>query len=346
MTHTDRPAQRKVLVADASARQRAILSGILGEGHEILEAEDATRCLALLHGHGAGLALVLLAADLPGDEGNIVLDDMQARGLLADVPVLVLVDPGQGERLATAYALGATDCLVRPCDPVIARRRIANLLAHARGRERRARRNERLLVDFLSRIVEFRNGESGRHVLHVSLITAMLLRALASLQGEGGERITPEEADLITTASALHDIGKLAIDERILNKRGRLTAEEFETVKAHTVYGADMVARLPLGHNEPLARYARAICRSHHERYDGSGYPDGLRGNEIPLCAQVVGMADVYDALTSRRAYKEAYDHRTAMRMILAGECGTFNPLLIECLKRADSTGTLPVEAG
>ena len=193
-------------------------------------------------------------------------------------------------------------------------------------------KNNQMMIRILSHIVEFRNGESGKHVLHINVLTGLLLDKLAHISDK--YYISGDEQYLITTASALHDIGKIGIDEKILNKPGRLTKEEFEIMKQHTVIGEDMLKHLEFYQDEELVRYAREICRWHHERYDGRGYPDGLKGDEIPIAAQVVSLADVYDALTSERVYKSAYSHDVAMEMILNGECGQFNPLLLECLKQ------------
>ena len=186
------------------------------------------------------------------------------------------------------------------------------------------------MVQLLSQIVEFRNGESGQHVLHIQTLTELLLDRL--VQKTDRYHLGWSDQLMITTASALHDIGKMGIDENILNKPGRLTKEEFEEMKKHTLIGASMLKSLELYQDEKLVQIAYQICRWHHERYDGKGYPDGLKGEEIPIAAQVVSIADVYDALTSERVYKSAYTHEKAIEMILNGECGTFSPLMLECL--------------
>ena len=194
-------------------------------------------------------------------------------------------------------------------------------------------RNNRMLIGILSQIVEFRNGESGRHVIHINLITQLLLEQLVKKTGK--YQLSWEDRFLIATASALHDIGKIGIDEKILNKPGKLTKEEFEIMKTHTLIGAQMLDNLDMDRNEKLLKLAYEICRWHHERYDGKGYPDGLVGEEIPISAQVVSLADVYDALVSERVYKKAFSHEKALEMIRNGECGTFNPLLLQCMTEA-----------
>ena len=191
-------------------------------------------------------------------------------------------------------------------------------------------KNNRMMTGILSQIVEFRNGESGLHVLHINILTQLLLEKL--MRKSENYDLSWSQQHMIATASALHDIGKIGIDEKILNKPGKLTKEEFEAMKQHTIIGARMLDRLEMYHDEEMMKYAYEICRWHHERYDGKGYPDGLKGEEIPISAQVVSLADVYDALVSDRVYKKAYSHEKAMEMILNGECGMFNPLLLECL--------------
>ena len=184
------------------------------------------------------------------------------------------------------------------------------------------------MISILSHIVEFRNGESGLHVLHVNTITKYLLNQL--IQHTDQYSLTKTDISLISTASALHDIGKISIPDAILNKPGRLTAEEFDVIKTHSAIGANILLDLPIEQQgAPLIKVASEICRWHHERYDGNGYPDGLKGEEIPIAAQVVALADVYEALTSKRCYKEAYPHKEAMKMILEGQCGAFNPVLL-----------------
>lgn len=197
-----------------------------------------------------------------------------------------------------------------------------------------------MMISILSQIVEFRNGESGAHVLHINIITELILERL--IQKTDQYDLSSSVRRMIVTASALHDIGKIGIDDKILNKPGKLTKEEFEVIKTHSAIGASMLESLEYYKNEPLVRIAHDICRWHHERYDGKGYPDGLKGEEIPISAQVVALADVYDALISDRVYKKAYSHEKAVEMILNGECGTFNPLLLECLK--DIQGRLKEE--
>ena len=188
-----------------------------------------------------------------------------------------------------------------------------------------------MMVDILSHIVEFRNGESGQHIIRVRALTQVLLQQLQ--RSSSRYPLTQQDIRLISMASALHDVGKIAVVADILNKPGRLTPEEFAVVKTHTTVGAEMLDRLEDYREEPLVHTAYEICRWHHERWDGGGYPDGLKGDAIPISAQIVSLADVYDALVSPRAYKKAIPHPQAVQMILNGESGAFNPLLLDCLR-------------
>ena len=244
------------------------------------------------------------------------------------------------ENIRRAYELGVSDYISRPFDSKVVFQRVLNTIK-LYAKQRRLislvtdqiyekEKNSRLMVGILSQIVEFRNGESGLHVRHINVLTEMLLARL--VQKTGKYHLSWSEQYLIALASALHDIGKIGIDEKILNKPGKLTAEEFEIMKSHTLIGASMLESLDAYQDEVLVRIAIQICRWHHERYDGSGYPDGLKGDEIPISAQVVSIADVYDALVSERVYKKAFSHEKAIEMIQSGECGVFNPLLLECL--------------
>ena len=228
----------------------------------------------------------------------------------------------------------------RPFDENIVYRRVQNTIKlYAKQRRLAAlvtnqiyekEKNNRMMTGILSQIVEFRNGESGLHVLHINILTQLLLEKL--MRKSENYDLSWSQQHMIATASALHDIGKIGIDEKILNKPGKLAKEEFEAMKQHTIIGARMLDSLEMYHDEEMMKYAYEICRWHHERYDGKGYPDGLKGEEIPISAQVVSLADVYDALVSDRVYKKAYSHEKAIEMILNGECGMFNPLLLECL--------------
>ena len=277
---------------------------------------------------------------MPQMDGLELLKHMGRLHWIDVIPVIMISSETAPQFIERAYDLGATDYIARPYNTMIVRRRVANvILSFARQRQlmeiitqqiSKKEKDNRLMLSILSHIVEFRNGESGLHVIHINIITDLLLRQY--MLKIGSNKITSEDISLISMASALHDIGKIAIPEEILNKPGRLSVGEYQIMQGHCMAGANILMDLPIDRNEPLLKTAYEICRWHHERYDGSGYPDGLKGDTIPLSAQVVALADVYDALTSERCYKSAYSHDTAMKMIFDGQCGVFHPLLLECL--------------
>ncbi|MCI8653001.1 MAG: diguanylate cyclase [Angelakisella sp.] len=330
-----------ILIADDSAMNRAVLVEMLESEYELIEAKNGEEAVEQLHRHSMELSLVLLDIVMPVLDGFGVLAEMNRHRWIEQLPVIMITSETTPDRIEQAYEMGATDFIGRPFDPLIVHKRVINtILLHAKQKKLidlvadqiyEKEQSSSLMIDILSHIVEFRNGESGLHVRHVNLLTAMFLRHLS--QHTDHYRFSRSEISLISTASALHDIGKIAIDDKILNKPGRLTTEEFEIMKTHSEMGARMLKELPIHQEEPLVRVAYEICRWHHERYDGRGYPDGLVGDQIPISAQIVALADVYDALTSERVYKPAFTHDKAVEMILGGECGTFNPLLMDCLR-------------
>ena len=329
-----------ILLVDDAMMNRMVLTGILGEDYHILEAGNGERCLELLRANAGQIALVLLDINMPVMDGFEVLRTMNTNHTIEDVPVIMISSDDSEEAIRKAYELGASDYVNRPFDAKIVYRRVANTIKlYAKQRRlvqmvsdqiRAREKNTDVLVGVLSQIVEFRNGESGSHVRHIRVITETLLHRLMELTDR--YELTPEQQDNIALASALHDIGKIGIDEAILNKPGKLTAEEFAVIKTHSMLGAEMLHKTENFAEQPLLQTAYEIARWHHERWDGRGYPDGLKGDDIPISAQLVSMADVYDALTSERCYKKAFPHETAVQMITDGACGAFNPLLIQCL--------------
>ena len=331
--------KEKILIADDSAMNRAILTEMLGDGYEILEAENGRQAVAILQS-ATDIDLLLLDIMMPEMDGFEVLAMMNKYHWIDEVPVIMISAENASSYVERAYDLGATDYISRPFDMAVVRRRVINTLMLYAKQKRLVRlvaeqvyekeKSNSTMINILSHIVEFRNGESGMHVLHIQTATDILLHTL--VQKTDKYHLTAADISLISTASALHDIGKINIPESILNKPGRLTKEEFEVMKTHTTIGSEILEKLPFQQESDLVKTAYAICRWHHERWDGRGYPDGLKGEQIPIAAQVVSMADVYDALTSERCYKKAFDHDTAVKMILNGECGQFNPLLLECL--------------
>lgn len=333
------PEKQKILIVDDSEMNRAILTGILDDGYDFLEAENGLQALDVLRAH-RDISLVLLDIVMPELDGFGVLSVMGEQHWIDQTPVIMISAESDSMLVERAYQLGATDYISRPFDKSVVRRRVINtLMLYSKQKHLmrmiteqvyRREKSNRLMTGILSHIVEFRNAESGPHVQHIQTVSELLLRQLARKTDRYA--LTEDDIALISTASALHDIGKISIPDSILNKPGKLTAEEFEVVKTHAAVGASILQNLPMTQDEPLIQVAYQICRWHHERYDGHGYPDGLVGDQIPITAQVVSLADVYDALTGERCYKKAYPHETAVRMIQNGECGVFNPLLIECL--------------
>ena len=330
----------RILIVDDSEMNRRILSEMLKGEFEILEAENGEECLDMLSCYETKISLILLDIVMPGMDGFGVLEYMNRNNLIRDIPVIMISGEDSGETMKRAYEWGVSDYIKRPFDMEVVHRRVLNTIKlYAKQRRLVAlvtnqifekEKNSRMLISVLSEIVEFRNGESGTHVLNINTLTTMILEQLVKKTDK--YHLSWSDRMLISTASSLHDIGKIGIDEKILNKPGPLTPEERKIMEKHTVIGADMIASLQMYEDEPLMKVAYQICRWHHERYDGKGYPDGLKGEEIPISAQVVALADVYDALTSERVYKKAYSHEETVQMICNGECGTFNPLLLECL--------------
>ena len=334
--------KQKILIADDSEMNRELLAAILEEEYDIIQANDGVQAVDCLQRHAEEISLLLLDIVMPHMDGFEVLSYMNKEHWIDSIPVVIISSENSPIYIKRGYDLGAADFIEKPFDANMVLRRSANaILLGAKQRRMTSivsnqiyerEKSSKLMINILSHIVEFRNGESGLHVLHIQTITEMLLRQL--VQKENNRyALSKEQIRMITTASALHDIGKISIPDEILNKPGRLTAEEFAVIKGHSMAGANMLSELPLDQKEePLVKTAYEICRWHHERYDGGGYPDGLKGEEIPVSAQVVALADVYDALTSERCYKDAYSHEKAIEMILAGQCGAFNPLMLECL--------------
>lgn len=332
--------RQEILIVDDSEMNRAILSEMLGGEYKIHEASNGEECLAVLNQYGTAISLVLLDIIMPAMDGFQVLRAMSDNHWIEDIPVIMISSEDSELTVRRAYELGVSDYISRPFDAKVIYQRVFNTIKlYAKQRRLvtlltdqiyQKERNNRMMIGILSQIVEFRNGESGSHVIHINSLTQLLIERLSQKTDKYRDELL--NSQLIVTASVLHDIGKIGIDEQILNKPGKLTAEEFAHIKQHTVIGESILKKLELYENEPLIEVARQICRWHHERYDGKGYPDGLTGDNIPICAQVVSVADVYDALVNKRVYKDAYSHEKAVEMIFNGECGVFNPLLLECL--------------
>lgn len=332
--------KQNILIIDDSRTNRELLKAMLEHDYNIIEASGGPEGIEILKAGEYEFAVVLLDIIMPGMDGFTVMENMRSDSRMKDIPVIMISSEDNNSTIRKAYDLGVADYISRPFDSRIVYRRVSNVIKLFAKQRRlmdlvteniqEKEKNNQMMIGILSHIVEFRNGESGLHVLHINQITQMLLDNLVKKTDQ--YNLTWHDRFLIATASALHDIGKIGIPEEILNKPGRLTNEEFDIMKKHTVIGEEILKELDMYQDEKLVQVAMQICRWHHERYDGRGYPDGLKGEEIPISAQVVSVADVYDALTSNRVYKKAYSHEKAMQMILNGECGTFNPMLLECL--------------
>ena len=330
-----------VLIVDDSPMNRDILSEILCDDFEILEAPNGPKCLELLNAWGSDISIVLLDIHMPGIDGFTVLEEMNQKNLLEQIPVIMISSEDTVDAVRRAFDLGASDYISRPFDAKVVYQRIINTIQlYAKQRRLSAmaadlafekERASRMMIGILSQVVEKRNGESRDHVQRVAQLTSMLLAGLA--QKTDRYPLTREMRRTIATAAALHDIGKMEICEDLLHKEGPLTEAERRTLQSHTLLGAQMLEEQPECRDDAFARTAYNICRWHHERYDGGGYPDGLQGEQIPIEAQVVGLADVYERLVSRPVDGHARTHSEVVQMICTGVCGAFNPLLLDCLQ-------------
>ena len=332
--------RQKILIVDDSELNRDILKEILGETYNYLEAENGNQAIQMI-GENIGIDLMLLDINMPHMNGFEVLEIMKRSQCIAETPVIMISSEADVDTMRRAYELGITDYITRPFDSVIVKKRVQNTLGLYMNQKHlinvvydqvyEKEENNNIMIQIMSNILGSRNSESREHILHIKTATEMMLRQLAKTTDD--YHLTEADIALITTASSLHDIGKIRIPEEILNKPGRLTDEEFKIIKTHSELGAAIIKDMDFPQDHPLVHTAWEICRWHHERWDGKGYPDGLKGEEIPISAQVVSIVDVYDALTSERCYKKAFDHDTAIQMILDGQCGQFNPILLKCLK-------------
>ena len=334
-----------VLIVDDSPMNRDILTEILHNDFQLLEASDGEQCMTLLQQFGTDIALVLLDIVMPDMDGFEVLTRMNSQNFIDNIPVIMISSEDSNPVVRRAYELGASDYISRPFDARIVHRRVSNI-TKLYARQRRLsmmvaqqfyerEKNDRLMIGILSQVTELHNGENGMHVQRIQRLTNLLLEQL--ILRTDRYALPPSERSLITTAAALHDIGKIAIEDTILKKKGPLTEEETAVMRTHPVLGARMLETLDLYRSEPLLQMAIQICRWHHERYDGSGYPDGLKGEQIPLAAQVVGLADAYDTLTGKHGRVAPISHAEAIQQILSGKRGAFDPLLLNCLSDIQS---------
>ena len=332
--------RQKILIVDDSEFNRDMLKEILRETYNYLEAENGNQAIQIM-GENPGIDLMLLDINMPQMNGFEVLKWMNQSRCIDETPVIMISSEDAVDTMRKAYELGITDYITRPFDSVIVKKRVQNTLGLYMNQKHlinvvynqvyEKEENNNIMIQIMSNILGSRNSESREHILHIKTATEMMLRQLVKLTD--AYPLTEADIALITTASSLHDIGKIRIPEEILNKPGRLTDEEFQIMKTHSELGAAIIKDMDFPQDHRLVHTAWEICRWHHERWDGKGYPDGLKGEEIPISAQVVSIVDVYDALTSERCYKKAFDHDTAIQMILDGQCGQFNPILLMCLK-------------
>lgn len=331
-----------ILIIDDSAINRAILSDILSDKYQILEAENGAVGLEQIEKNLGRICTILLDYTMPVMNGIEVLEVLKKRKIVEQIPIIIISSEEDSNIIENSFELGAQDYIMRPFVDCIVKRRVANIIVLFEEKRKlyekvitqisETNKSKDLMVSILSHIVEYRNAESGLHVEHVKMITESILRTLKQLDSEK-YNFSNEQIDLIANASALHDIGKIGIPEEILNKPGRLTDDEFAVIKTHSKLGCDIIDKIVDYKEEPLVKYSRDICLYHHEKWDGRGYPCGLKGNEIPIWAQAVSLADCYDALTAERCYKKAFTPEVATEMLLNGECGQFNPDIMEALK-------------
>lgn len=330
----------KILVVDDMEINRAILAEAFQEDYIILEAENGEEAMKILKSEP--VAAVLLDLVMPVRDGLSVLREMNELGMVVHIPVFIITAANEDELLMEAYNLGAVDVIVKPFMVHFLRCRISNVIELYRHRNdlealvkeqvERINHINLSMVETLATLIEFRDCESGEHVKRICGLTDILMNAVSDMYPE--YRMSSAEIDKIVTSSVLHDVGKIAIPDNILQKPGRLTKEEFEIMKEHTTRGCDILQKIPDILDSDIYNYSYDIVRHHHERWDGKGYPDGLKGNEISIWSQVVAIADVYDALTSPRVYKPAFTHEKAASMIYNGECGAFNPKVLEAFRR------------
>ncbi len=326
-----------ILIVDDVEINRTILAEIFKDDYNILEADNGLQAIEMING-SFGISAVLLDLIMPGINGLEVLKEMNKSGKTDSIPVFLITAAESQKALMDGYQLGAVDVIMKPFMPNFIKCRINNVIelyAHRNKLEHIvAKQVERLnslnqsLVETLATVIEFRDCESGEHVKRIGRLTKILMTQVSEMYPE--HHLPETEIDKIVTSSILHDVGKISIPDRILNKPGRLTEEEFEIMKQHTVKGCEILQNIPDIIDEGVYKYSYDICRHHHERWDGRGYPDGLSGDDISIWAQVVSVADVYDALTAERVYKKAFSHEKAVQMIHDGECGTFSPKLLK----------------
>lgn len=331
-----------ILIVDDNEINRAVLEEIFKNEYDIIEAENGQECLEKLQKHKDMICAVLLDVIMPVMDGIEVLKILKQDGTLTQIPVFLITAETSGQTIKEGYELGVMDIINKPVIPYMVQKRVDSVVELFQARKRlnntvaiqkseishQAQKIIELnmgMIEALSTAIEFRSCESGTHVRKIHDITYYMLT-----HTKLGAGLTSEQIDLIALASIMHDVGKIAVSDAILNKPGRFTPEEFEIMKTHTVQGAKLLEQIPQMRHHETYMYAHDIALHHHERWDGGGYPEGLKGEEISIWSQIVSLADVYDALVSKRVYKDAFAYEEALKMIQDGKCGVFNPELLE----------------
>lgn len=332
----------RIVIADDAEVNRAILSELFSSTYKVMEADNGDEALSMIYEYQDSIAAVLMDIVMPGRDGFQVLDELKKQKVLDKIPVIVITSENSSQSEVRAFDLGASDIIMKPFETFVVKRRVHNITELYRHRlhleelvqeqARSLRESKDAMIDALSSVIEHRSLESGQHIRRIRLFTKILLKEVAVSCPEYW--LDESKIEMISSAASMHDIGKIAIPDAVLNKPGRLTEEEYEIMKTHALKGCEILMSLGRISDKEYLKYAYDICRHHHERWDGKGYPDGLRGDSIPVCAQVVGIADAYDALTTERVYKEAYSHKKSVEMIMNGECGLFSPKLLQCFQR------------
>ncbi len=344
--------KEKILIVDDAEVNRGILCEVFRSKYEVLEAENGKEALEILEDNPEGITIILLDLVMPVLNGFEFLEIINESGLIKKIPVILITGDYTMEAEKNGFNLGVSDVIMKPFNPEIVLKRVTNtieLYKHKNKLEKMVekqtvkiskqadilKKSNEMLIETLSTIVEFRNLESGRHIRNIKSVVATLLKYLRRYYPE--YNLTDKDVSDIVTASAMHDIGKIAISDIILLKPGRLTPEEFEIMKGHTIKGCEILDKFEFIYDDDLYKIIYDICRYHHEKYDGKGYPDGLSGEDIPIWAQIVSIADVYEALVSKRVYKDAFAHETAIQMIKNGDCGAFSEKMLYCLEKASN---------
>lgn len=347
--------RNQILIIDSNKPNRDVLMEIIGGKYVFLEAETAGKALETADACHEEMLAVLLNVTMEEEDGTSILEQLSAKSWFQSVPVAVFSDEDSMRLEKRCFELGAMEFIRRPFEPFVAEKRIRNMIRCCFGRselEERIKKQaevvnkqytlllrqaEKLkksnsnIIDILGTVVECRNVVDGEHIVMVKCYTEILAKQMSRAYPE--YHLDENDVNVIASASALHDIGKISIPESILLKPGKLTSQEYEYMKSHTLRGAEIMNSIKNVWDKEYAKTAYEICRYHHERYDGRGYPDGLKGDEIPVCAQIVSLADAYDVLVSERVYKAAYSKEEAFQMIITGECGMFSPKLLECFR-------------